>query len=126
MMVGSTTDGGQSTAELAVLLPVLMILILTVVQVALVARDHVSVQHAARGAARSAAVAPVVSSARDGATEAGAGLDPDRLAVMLSGGRGSGDVLTVVVDYRAKTDVPLVGRLVGDVALSAEASVRVE
>lgn len=120
------TSSGQSSAELAVLLPVLMILVLTVVQVGLVARDHVSVQHAAREAARAVSLSPEVSTARDGVREAASGLDDDRLSVSLSGGQASGDVATVRISYEAPTEVPLVGRLVGDVLVTAEAAVRVE
>lgn len=77
---------GQSTAELAVVLPVLLILVFTVAQVGIVTRDHLSVQHAARAAARSAAVSPDQASARAGALDAGTGLKPDRLQVELTGG----------------------------------------
>ena len=117
---------GQSTAELAILLPVLMILTLTVVQVGLVARDVVVVHHAAREAARAAAIEPDVEEAVTGAERASPALDPSRLAVSLRGGRSTGDLLTVEVDYRAATDVPVVGSLIGDIGLSAEAVVRVE
>lgn len=117
---------GQSTAELAVVLPVLLILIFTVAQVGVVTRDQMSVQHAARAAARRAAVSPDQATALAGAVDAGTGLKADRLQVELSGGRSSGETLTVVVDYASPTDVPLVGRLVGDVDLSASASVLVE
>lgn len=120
------SSGGQSTAELAVLLPVMMILILTVVQVGLVARDHVSVQHAAREAARSVSLSPEVGTARRGVQDAATGLDTDRLMVSLSGGNASGDVATVHVSYEAPTEVPIVGRLVGDVLVTGEAAVRVE
>ncbi|MGB5756515.1 MAG: TadE/TadG family type IV pilus assembly protein [Acidimicrobiales bacterium] len=117
---------GQSTAELAILLPVLMILTLTVVQVGLVARDVVVVHHAAREAARAVAIEPVVEEAVAGAERASSALDPDRLAVGLRGGRSTGDLLTVEVDYRAPTDVPVVGSLIGDIGVSAKAVVRVE
>lgn len=119
-------DGGQSTAELAVVLPVLLILIFTVAQVGLVARDQLSVQHAARAAARRAAITPDESTARRVALDAGDGLRADRLQVALAGERTSGEILTVVVDYSSPTDVPFVGRLIDDIDLSASASVRVE
>lgn len=124
--VSAAPDAGQGTAELAVLLPVLLILIFTVVQVGVVVRDHASVHHAARAAARRAAVTPDEASARAGAVDAAGGLRADRLQVELDGGRQSGDVLTVSVSYPSPTEVPLVGRFVGDVELSATASVRVE
>ena len=118
-------DGGQATVEVALLLPVFAALLLAVVQVGLVVRDQVLVTHAAREAARAAAVDPQVAVAREGA-EAAARLDPDRLSVELSGSTEPGGRLTVTVRYRAPTAVPLVGPLVGDRTLVAEATMRVE
>ena len=47
---------GQSTVELALLLPVVVLLLLAVLQMGLLARDIVLVTHASREAARAAAV----------------------------------------------------------------------
>ena len=118
-------ERGQATVEVALLLPVFAALLLAVVQVGLVLRDQVLVTHAAREAARAAAVDPQVAVARGGA-EAAARLDPDRLSVELSGSTEPGGRLTVTVRYRAPTAVPLVGPLVGDRTLVAEATMRVE
>lgn len=95
------------------------------VQVALVGRDLVLVVHAAREAARQAAV----QAGDDGPTRAAVastGLDPDRLDVELDGRGPPGSRVTARVTYRAKTDVPLAGALVGDLDLTARASMRVE
>lgn len=113
-------------AELAVVLPVIVLLVLAVLQVGVVARDHLVVHHAAREAARRAAVAPTATEARAGAMAATSSLDRGRLTVALSGGRTSGELVTARVEYRAATDVPLVGALVGDVHLAAEVTMRVE
>jgi Flp pilus assembly protein TadG len=116
---------GQATVEVALLLPVVAVLLLAVVQVGLVVRDQVLVTHAAREAARAAAVEPSPASARDGATGA-ARLDPDRLRVELTGSTETGGRLTVTVRYRTPTDVPVVGVLLGDRTLAAQATMRVE
>ena len=118
-------EGGQATVEVALQLPLLALLLLAVVQVGLVVRDQVLVTHAAREAARAAAVDPQVATAREGAVGA-ARLDPDRLSVELSGSTAPGGRLTVTVRYRASTSVPLVGALLGDRTLVAEATMRVE
>jgi Flp pilus assembly protein TadG len=118
-------EGGQATVEVALLLPLLASMLLAVVQVGLVVRDQLLVTHAAREAARAAAVEPSVEAARTGA-EASARLEPDRLDVDLSGDTEPGGRLTVTVSYRSPTDVPLVGGLVGDRTLTAEATMRVE
>jgi Flp pilus assembly protein TadG len=118
-------EGGQATVEVALLLPLVATMLLGVVQVGLVVRDQVLVTHAAREAARAAAVDPTEDAARQGA-EASARLDADRLAVQLSGDTEPGGRLTVTVRYRSPTDVPLVGQLIGDRTLTAEATMRVE
>jgi Flp pilus assembly protein TadG len=118
-------EGGQATVEVALLLPLVATMLLGVVQVGLVVRDQVLVTHAAREGARSAAVDPTVDAARDGA-EAGARLDPSRLDVDLGGSAEPGGRLTVTVRYRSPTIVPLVGQLLGDRLLTAEATMRVE
>ncbi len=118
-------QGGQATVEVALVLPLLALLALAVVQVGLVVRDQVLVTAAAREAARAAAVDPQPAAARAGALGA-ARLDPARLEVELSGGTTTGDRITAVVRYRAPTEVPLIGPLVGDRVLVAQATMRVE
>lgn len=117
--------GGQAAVELALVLPLVMVLVLAVVQVGLVVRDQVLVVHAAREAARRAAVDPAPTAALEAARQA-AGLAPDRLTVATSGRAGPGSRVTVRVRYRSVTDVPLAGALVGDVTLHARATMRVE
>ena len=118
-------EGGQASVELVLALPVLALLLLLILQVGLVVRDQVLLVHAAREAAREAAVAADPGAARRGAL-AGARLDPDRLAASATGRGGAGSHVTVQLSYRSPTDVPLVGALVGDVHLSAAATMRVE
>lgn len=122
----STGVAGQSTVELALTLPVLVILVLAVVQVARVAGNHVALHHALREAARRAAVEPDPAAVGGVAARASPDLDPARLRVELGPQRGRGQLLPVTIVYRAPTEVPLVGRLIGDVELSATAVVAVE
>lgn len=119
-------DRGQSTVELAVALPFIVILFLLIVQVALVVRDHLLLVHGAREAVRAAAVALTDrhDAAVFGAQRSGP-LDPDRLRVteeMLSGG----DRVRVRVEYSSSTDLPLVGVFLPDIDLSADAVMRLE
>ena len=51
-------DGGQASVELALVLPLVVLLLLAVVQLGLLVRDQILVVHAAREAAREAAVDP--------------------------------------------------------------------
>jgi Flp pilus assembly protein TadG len=111
--------------EVALLLPFVVLLAMIVAQLGLVVRDQVLVVHAAREGARAAAVEPsteAVIAAVHGATR----LDPARIRVTVSGRAGPGSLVTVRVSYRAPTDLPLAGRLVGDVELVEEATMRVE
>jgi Flp pilus assembly protein TadG len=118
-------EAGQAAVELALCLPLVAALALVLLQVTLVVRDQVLLTHAAREAAREAAVSADAAAARRAAA-AGAHLDPDRLAVVVRGRGRPGSRVTVVVRYRSPTAVPLVGSLVGDVHLSSTATMRVE
>lgn len=121
----SRREGGQAAVELVLALPLLALLLLAMLQVALVVRDQVLVTHAAREAAREAAVADDPGAGRRGAL-AGARLDPDRLEVRTAGRHGPGSRVTATVIYRSPTYVPLVGRMVGDVQVRASVTMRVE
>ena len=115
---------GQAAVELALGLPLVFLAVLAVVQVVLVVRDQVAVVHAAREGARAAAVAPDGGAAdARAAAVAALGLDPSRASIVeeQAGGR-----VRVSVSYRSPTDVPLVGPLLGDVTVSATATMRVE
>lgn len=118
-------DGGQSTVELALVLPVVLALMVTVVQVGLVVRDQVRVVHAAREGARAAAVSPEPGVAEQ-AVARNAGLAPGRVQVRTTGRSARGSDVTVTVTYRAATDLPLIGPLVPDLILTAAATMRVE
>lgn len=108
---------GQATVELALGLPIVCLGVLLVLQLALVGRDSLLVAHAAREAARAAAVDPSGPAARAGAVASSTALDPQRLDVRLR--RGAGRV-TVEVRYRSITGLPMVGGLVPDPSLRSE------
>lgn len=118
-------EGGQATVELALLLPVVVVLLLVILQIGLIARDVVLVTHAAREAARAAAVDSAPGAAREAAEGAG-GLQADRLTVHATGRGDAGSRVRVRITYRAPTEVPIVGALLGDRTLRAEATMRVE
>ena len=119
-------DEGQATVELALVLPLVALLLLLVLQAGLVMRDHLLVAHAAREAARAAAVSDGdrPGAANRAAVRAG-DLASDRLQVATALTDG-GERISVHVRYRSSTDVPLIGFLVPDVGLSGDAVMRVE
>jgi hypothetical protein len=123
--VRSRGQRGQAAVELALVLPLLALLALGLVQVALVVRDQVRVTFGAREGARQAAVEDDEGAVRRAVT-ASTRLGAGRLEIDV-GERGEpGSRVTVRVAYRAPTDLPLVGRLVGDVHLEGLATMRVE
>lgn len=121
----SRDQSGQSTVELALCLPLVTVLMAAVVQVGIVAADHVRVWHAAREAARIAAVDPDENAIRRAAEGAGVGplaivVEPEDLY------RRQGEPVTVAVSYSPSTRVPILGRLLESFTLDAEASMRIE
>lgn len=123
--LGHHRDRGQATVELALLLPVVVLLLLAVLQLGLIARDVVLVTHAAREAARAAAVDAAPGAAR-GAAVAASGLRPDRMRVTASGRAGPGSRVQVRITYRIPTAVPIIGALLPDPSVTASAAMRVE
>lgn len=119
------SEGGQAVVEVALVLPLIAMLALLLLQVALVVRDQVVVQHASRQGAREAAVSEGDATVRLAALT-GTSLDPDRVEVEVRGRDGPSRVVAVEVRYSSPTGLPLVGGLVGDVPLRATTAMRVE
>ena len=115
------SDRGQATVELALVLPVLVLFLLALVQTALVARDAVLVQDAARAAVREASVDAGSGRVRDAARRTLGGV-----AVEVHRAGGVGDPVEVRVRYREHTNLPLVGPLFPDLTLTAHATMRAE
>lgn len=114
-------EAGQTTAELALTFPVVLLLALVLVQATLVLRDDLALANAAREAARAASVDPDPARAERAAAAVLAG------ATVAVGPRPPvGDLVTVRVSYRSATTVPLVGPLLPDPELVARATMRVE
>jgi Flp pilus assembly protein TadG len=120
-------EEGQAATELALVLPLLVVLLLGVVQVTLVARDQILVVHAAREAARQAAVDARPQAVRAAAVRAATeSLKADRIRAETSHIGGVNGMVTVRIAYVAPTGVPLLGPLLPDVTLQARATMRRE
>lgn len=126
MSARSRRDGGQTTVELTLALPVVAVVALGLLQVGLIVRDQILVTHAAREAVRAAAVSGDPAVAQVAAEHGATGLDPDRLQVVVVRREEPGGSVEVRVTYRAATDLPLVGPFMGDADLQASAVMRVE
>lgn len=121
---GPPAEAGQAAVELALALPLVALLLVLVAQAGMVVKDQVMVVHAAREAARAAAVDPEPGAGRRAATAAGP-LDPARLAVVIrsspAGLRGP-PAVTAVVSYRSAVFVPLLAGVFPDILLTGRAS----
>jgi Flp pilus assembly protein TadG len=107
--------------ELALVLPVVVVLLLGLLQVALVGRDQLAIELAAREAARAAAVAADPTGAARAAADRVTTLHPLTVDVSLSA-----TTVTVTVGHHSRTDIALIGRLIDDVDLRATATMALE
>jgi len=114
-------DSGQSTVELALTLPVLCLFVCGLVQVAVVVRNEVAVQLAAREAARAAAVSADPQAAGRLAAERAVALAPLEVTIHEHDG-----LVTASVQYTDHTDVPFVGLFVPDAVVSATVTMAAE
>lgn len=112
---------GQATVELALLLPVLVMAVLAVLQIALLVRDQLGVVRAAREVARVSSVDRDIAHAITAGHRVVAGA-----SVNVRRPPRVGDVVEVEVAVRSVTDLPLIGVLFPDPVLHAHASMRVE
>lgn len=118
-------ESGQATVELALLLPILALLLAALVEVGLLVGDQGRLWHAAREAARVAAVDPDIADVRDAAERPG--LRPIDLEVRPQPHlRRQGDPVTVSLVYRPRGRVPLFSAFLRRLPLTAEASMRIE
>ena len=121
----SLGEMGQSSVELALSLPIVFLLLMALLQTVVIARDHIQLNHAAREAAREAAVSDNRSSPRRAAV-ARTTLDPERLKVQVTGQRKGSRRVRAKLSYEVPTNAPLIGLLVPDITLEAEAAMRRE
>jgi Flp pilus assembly protein TadG len=114
-------EHGQAAVELALALPVVVVLLLGVLQVALVGRDQLAIELAAREAARAAAVSADPAAAARLAAGRVTSLRPLQVAVSTGA-----TTVTVTVRYTCVTDVALIGRVIGDVPMTASVTMAIE
>ena len=107
-------DRGQAAVEFVLTLPLVVILVLAVVQVAIVLTERARMESITWSAARSASVAPSpTTAAQDVVTE----LVGDDAKVLVD---DDGRFVTVRLRRTIATDVPVVGRFFPDVTVESE------
>jgi hypothetical protein len=119
----TNNDAGQATVEVALAVPLLVIVMLFGVQIALVIRDQIATIAAAREAARAVVVADGKPGVADTAVARTASLDPSRRSVKVS---INGGLVTTTVTYRSPTDLPLVGIFMPDITVHSTATMALE
>jgi len=120
------TQRGSAAVELALVLPLALLVALALVQVGLLGKDALLVEQAAREGAREAAVTVQDERAREAALRAG-DLAPERTDVEIERAGSVGDPVTVRVHYRSPMVVPFVDWLLPEeVTLTSAVTMRQE
>lgn len=119
------SEAGQATLELALCLPVVALLIAGFVEVGFWVGDRTRVIHAAREAARIAAVDPEFDRIRRAAEDTGlegvrVSVDPEREERIV------GEAITVTVNYPGAPKIPFAGSIFRPRTLEASAVMRIE
>jgi hypothetical protein len=118
---------GSAAVELALVLPLVLMMVLALLQVGLLAKDSLVVVQAAREGAREAAVTSDNARVRQAALRGGGGLAGERTEVDVERTGSMGDPVTVRVRYRSPMVVPFVEWLFPDeVLLGSAATMRQE
>lgn len=119
------SERGQSTVEFALCLPFVVLVAAVLVQLGAIAVDRGRIWHAAREAARVAAVDPDTAEIRRAAVSAG--VAPLDVSVEPEAAdRTQGDPVTVTVRHSPGARLPLLGRFLDDFTLEAQATMRIE
>jgi Flp pilus assembly protein TadG len=121
------SQAGSAVVEFALVLPLVLVVALSLVQVGLLVRDRLLVEAAARAGARAAAVEADDDAVRAAALAAAPDLDPTLAAVEIARQGTQGDPVTVSISYDEVVRVPLIGWLFGSsIRLDAAATDRQE
>ena len=120
-MTARARQRGQAVIELAITLPIVVLLALTVLQVAVIGRDQLALWHAARVAARAAAVSTEPSDDAATAAEVATTLRPLTVSTDIDD-----TWVRVTLRHTSRTAVALVGSLVPDVTLHAHVTMHRE
>ena len=124
-MVERRDQRGQSTVELALALPLVALVIGVLVEFGMLVADQARLWHAAREAARVAAVDPDENHQMHAARQTGLGplemkTEPEPNL------RVQGEPVEVSLEYSPAGTVPLVGELFESLTLSSSATMRIE
>lgn len=118
---------GQAIVELAILLPVLLLILLGILEFGRVFSSYMIITHASREGARVGAVGGSDLDVQNTVSNNTATLDSTNMTVTILDGGNRGEPFTVKVGYDIKLVTPLIGVIVGDpLHMEAETSMRIE
>jgi len=123
-----TEEKGQSMAEFAIVLPILVVFLFGIIQFGILFNNYVTLTDAVRAGARTAAVSrqdsDPVGEAASMVRSSAANLDQSNLNVSVSSDWQSGDDVTVTATY--PYSISLLGWVVNSGSLSTTTTERVE
>lgn len=103
---------GQSLVEMALVLPVILLLLTAVIDFGLLFNNYLVVSNASREGARCASIGYTDIQVKNTVRNFASTLDVDKLSIIIEpnapGGRTSGDAVTVTVQYRYSMMTPVI------------------
>jgi len=124
------SQSGQALVEMALVMPLLILLLFGVIEMGRIGYTYISVSNAARAGARVASLGSDDSAIRSAVAAAAPALSPSDLIVEIAppeGERQSGSMVTVRVSYPVHLLIPLYQRLVPNpLTVGTELSMRLE
>ncbi|MDI6812991.1 MAG: pilus assembly protein [Desulfitobacteriaceae bacterium] len=125
----SKEESGQALTEMALVLPLLLLLVFGVTEMGRVGYAYITVNNAARAGARVASVGGDDAAIRDAVLQAAPALDPTLLDIEISPSfaqRQSGQNATISVNYPVQLIIPVVQGFPNPVLVGASLSMRLE
>ncbi|MDW7660400.1 MAG: pilus assembly protein [Bacillota bacterium] len=123
-------DDGQAMVELALILPVLLLIIMGIIEFGFMFNNYLTLNNISREAARYASLGGTDAEAAIRATEIAPNLDSAKLTIVITpteAGRGRGDSVEVVVTYQYSLLTPFLDGIISNgIPLEAKTVMRVE
>ena len=117
----NTTDSGQATVELALVMPLIIGLVMIVLAAGLLVRDQLAVWHAASAGARAASISPNSPDVVQQAVEDEVGLRPLHLQIVRDE-----QLITVEVQFPRTINLWLIKHIIPPLTLSASVTMHVQ
>ena len=121
---------GQALVELAIILPILLMLVMGILQFGMMLNSYLTIENAAREGARAGIIGSSDAEIQNLIISTSPSLNPKNLTVSITPteiNRKSGNTLTVKVTYNYDLIVPIISSLFNNmVVLNGQTSMRVE